>query len=334
MEHEKRNRTRRRKRGQGSIFERGDGLWAGVVDLGYKHGRRVRKTVYGKTADEVGVKLRRIQSDQDNGIPVITERQKVGQFLTHWLENSAKPSVRHKTYVSYKQLLTKHVIPVIGQRELTKLTPQHVQEMLNDIHRDGLSARTVQYVRAVLRRALNQALKWGLVHRNVAALTDSPHVIRKDVEPFSVAEIPKLLAAFEGVRQGTLYLLALSHGLRQGEALGLLWDHVDLKAKTLRVKHSLQWVEKEARFVEPKTKHSRRQIALSERVGKALKKHRKTQLEDRLRAGGDWQENGLVFTTRTGRPLDGVNVTRDFKRMLKSAKLPIRRFHDLRHTTA
>jgi integrase len=69
-------------------------------------------------------------------------------------------------------------------------------------------------------------------------------------------------------------------------------------------------------------------------VLKALQKHRKRQLEERLLAGGDWQENGLVFTSRTGRPLDGVNVTRDFKRMLKRAGLPVRRFHDLRHTTA
>jgi integrase len=327
-------RQKRRKRGEGSVFQRHDGLWVGVLHVGYRDGRRQRKTVYGKTAEEAAAKLRKEQANRDNGLPIITGRQTVKQFLLDWLENSAKPSLRHKSFVSYKQLLTKHVIPVLGHRDLTKLTPQEVQAMLNAIHAGELSPRTVQYVRAVLRRALNYALKWGLVVRNVAALTDAPRVVRKEVKPFTIAEIPTLLRAFENERLGPLYLLALSHGLRQGEALGLQWSELDLNGKFLRVKQALQWVQKEARFVEPKTKQSNRQIALSERVIKALKKHRKQQLEDRLRAGGDWVENGLVFTTRSGRPLDGVNVTRDFKRMLKNWGLPVRRFHDLRHTTA
>ena len=79
---------------------------------------------------------------------------------------------------------------------------------------------------------------------------------------------------------------------------------------------------------------SRRTFALSADTAKRLKQHRKAQLEDRLLAGGSWEDHGLVFTTHTGRPLDGINVTRDFKRMLKKAQLPIRRFHDLRHTAA
>jgi integrase len=114
----------------------------------------------------------------------------------------------------------------------------------------------------------------------------------------------------------------------------LRWEDVDLKAKEIRVRQTLQWHEGEPIFGEPKTAQSRRQFAIADDVVKARKKHRKAQLEQRLKAGGDWVENGLVFTTRTGRPLDGVNVTRDFQRMLKRAGLPARRFHDLRHTTA
>jgi integrase len=159
-------------------------------------------------------------------------------------------------------------------------------------------------------------------------------VVTKEVEPFAVAQISRLLGAFEGERLGALYLLALSHGLRQGEALGLKWEDVDLKAKTLRVRHALQWVEGKPQLVETKTKQSKRQVALTDRVLTSLRTHRQVQLEDRLRAGGAWEEHGLVFSTQRGRPLDGTNVLRDFKRMLKKAALPGRRFHDLRHTTA
>lgn len=107
-----------------------------------------------------------------------------------------------------------------------------------------------------------------------------------------------------------------------------------MNTKELRVRQALRWVDGMPQFVEPKTKQSRRTFALADNVVKALRKHRKAQLEDRLLAGADWQQSGLVFTTRTGRPLDGINVARDFKRMLKRAGLPVRRCHDLRHTTA
>jgi integrase len=133
---------------------------------------------------------------------------------------------------------------------------------------------------------------------------------------------------------GGLYLLALTHGLRQGEALGLRWDSVNFDTKEVRITQSLQWVARKPVFVEPKTKQSRRTFALSPDMAKRLKQHRKAQLQERLLAGGNWDEHGLVFTTRTGRPLDGINVTRDFKRMLKNAELPVLRFHDLRHTAA
>lgn len=258
----------------------------------------------------------------------------VEQFLTSWLENTVKDTVRPKTFTSYRQLTQTHLVPAIGKVTLSKLSPEQVETLLKAIIERGRSARTAQYVRAVLRKALNKAVRWNLVARNVAALADGPRVVRRRVEPFAVEHIPALLKAFEKERLGALYLLAMSHGLRQGEALGLRWQDVDLKLKEVRVRQSLQWHEGKATFVEPKTAQSRRQFALGENVVKALQKHRKAQLEQRLLAGGDWHDSGLVFTTSTGRPLDGVNVTRDFKRMLRRGGLPVRRFHDLRHTTA
>jgi integrase len=124
--------------------------------------------------------------------------------VTVQLENSAKPRVRPKTLVSYQQLTEHHILPALGRIQLPKLTPQHVQDLLNGIVASGLSANSARLVRAVLRRALNQALKWGLVGRNVAALVDPPRVALKQVEPFEVDDILQLLKAFEGARGGAL----------------------------------------------------------------------------------------------------------------------------------
>ncbi len=256
------------------------------------------------------------------------------QFLAHWLESSAKSQLRSKTFASYGPLTANHIVPAIGTIQLSKLTAQHVQELLNGVARKGLSPRTVQYVRAVLRRALNQALRWSYVSQNVVTLVDAPRVPTYQAVSFAVEDVPTLLKAFEAERLGILYLLALTHGLRQGEALGLRWEDIDFPTKEIRVRQALQWVNREPVFVEPKTKQSRRTFALSTDVAAKLKQHRKAQLQDRLLAGSSWEDHGLVFTTRTGRPLDGINVTRDFKRMLKQADLPVLRFHDLRHTAA
>ena len=167
-------RRRRRGREEGSIYRRRDGRWTGAVTLGYRNQRRVRKQLYGMTRKEVQGKVTKVLLDHQQGLPVVTERQTVGQFLKHWLEHSAKPSLRPSSYASYSRLIDRHLVPALGRIPLQKLAPQHVQAFLNEKLASHLSPRTVQYLRAVLRRALGQALKWGLVPRNVATLVDPP----------------------------------------------------------------------------------------------------------------------------------------------------------------
>src|SRR3954452_10022857 len=189
------------KRGhhEGSIYRReSDGRWVASIDLGYVNGKRKRKAIYGKTRREVAEKLTASQRDRQLGLPVAPEQQTVAQFLTHWLETVVRPSVRPKTHESYAQLVRLYLIPAIGRHRLTSLTPQHVQSLLNERLSSGLSARTVQYMRAVLRRALGQALKWGLVGRNVATLVDGPRSTRPEVRPLSSGQARQLLDAVRG----------------------------------------------------------------------------------------------------------------------------------------
>jgi integrase len=199
---------------------------------------------------------------------------------------------------------------------------------------EKLSPRTLRYMRAVLRAALNDAVKWGIISRNAATLVDLPRAVRLEIRTLDPTEARRFLAAAKQNRVGSLFSVALAVGLRLGEALGLGWQDVDLKAKTLRVRRALQRVDGELRFVEPKSERSRRTVSLPDFAVTALTGQRTAQKKDRLRAGSKWTDSGLVFTTTIGSALDERNVRREFDSILAAAKLPMMRIHDLRHTCA
>ena len=242
--------------------------------------------------------------------------------------------MRPLTYASYAQVIRLHINPGLGRIALQRLTPAEVQHWLKERQRFGAGPRTCQYARAILRSALAQAVRWGYITRNVAALVDSPRVPRHEIQPLSPDQARTLLFQAREHRLGALVTVALSLGLRLGEALGLRWEAVDLETATLHVRVALQRVARSWQLVEPKSERSRRSIALPDVAVSALREHRVRQLEERLAAGSRWQENGFVFTSRTGTPLEPRNVTREFHGLLADAGLPRFRFHDLRHTAA
>jgi integrase len=207
--------------------------------------------------------------------------------------------------------------------------------MLNAKSASGAKPQTTRNIHAVLRRALTQGLRWGVVSRNVATLVDLPRVDRDEVRGLSPADARTVITAVAGDRIEPLVLLSLSTGLRQGEALGLRWQDVDLEAGTVRVRHSLQRMPgRGVELVEPKTPRSRRTLALPTSTANALREHRKSQLQERLWAGSRWQEADFVFTTSIGTPMIGSDLTRRFQALLRAAGLPPMRFHDLRHGAA
>jgi len=324
-----------KKRGanEGSIYRRSDGRWCATVDLGWESGKRKRKYLYGETRAEVANQLTRVLNEKVQGLPVAVERQTVAQFLTGWLD-SAQPSIRPRTFERFEGIVRLHIIPTLGRFRLDRLRAQHVQALLNRKGREGLSAQSVKHIRTVLSIALNRAVKWNMIGRNVAALTDAPKIEREPVATLSLEEARKLLDAASGDRLEGLLSVALAVGLRRGEALGLSWSDVDLDAGVIRVSHSLQRVGGRLQLVAPKTSQSRRSIAIPEVVVKALRRHRARQSEDRLAAGSGWQDSGLIFTSRVGTPIEPRNMIRAFKGLLKKAGLPAARFHDLRHTAA
>ncbi len=326
-----------RKRGQneGSIFQRKDGRWCGVLNLGWENGRRKRKSFYGRTASEVQEHLLKARSDHSRGLPVAIERQTVAEYLQRWLRECATPSTRPRTSERYEQLIRLHIAPEIGKIRLEKLAPSDVQRLLNRKLAGGLSPKSVRHLRAVLTVALNRALRWGLVGRNAAALTDAPKLERHEIHPLTLAQTQCFIEAVKSERFGTFFLLAATTGARRGELLAGKWADVDLDNRILRVTGSLQRIDGSLQVCEPKTVKSRRPLPLLDFVADALKAHRAQQLRERLQVGADWLDRDFLFTGDHGQPLDPDGALRDaFKAVLEKAGLPEIRLHDLRHSAA
>lgn len=326
------------KRGQneGSVYKLANGTWRGSVSLGRgPDGKRDRKYFSGKTRREVAEKLKVAQRDHQLGLPVAPERQTVAYFMNTWLEERAKPSTRITTYTTYESHTRIHILPSLGHIILQQLTPQQVQAFVNyKAASPDLAIRTVIDIHSVLRRALNQAVRWGLVPRNVAALAELPRLEKKEQRYLTPDQARMLLEAARGDRLEALYSVAIALGLRRGEALGLRWEDVDLDRGVLQVKVALHRIGGKLQLAEPKTPGSRRSINLPRISIAALRAHKVRQLEERLKAGDKWKESGHVFTSTIGTPMEPSNFRRAFQKLLARAGIEHMRIHDMRHTAA
>ena len=321
--------------GLGGASLRADGLWQWRVTLA--DGRRVSATA--KTQEEARRKCLDKAGLAEQGVDLKATRQTLGAFLERWLEDVVRPNAAPKTYASYRDTCRRHIVPVLGHVEIGRLKPADVQRLIRlkqgEPSRLGtpLSARSVAYVRTVLVVALNHAVRFDVVPRNVAAVTVPPRQARAERVPLTPEQVRVFLRAVEGDRLEALYRVTAAYGLRLGEGLGLRWADLDLDAGTLRVRQAVQRVDGRLILKEPKTEKSKRTLALAPALVASLRSHRRRQAEERL-AARRWDDRGLVFTNGAGGPLEPANVLRAFKAHLSAAGLPAQRFHDLRHYAA
>jgi integrase len=325
--------AKRRGNGEGSIRKRKDGRWEGRYTVHTSEGRR-QKTVYGVTRKEVAEKLTEVMAARDKGVVLDAGKVTVAEHLERWLEDVVEPSASHRTYSTNAQQVRDHIAPTLGRIKLKDLRKAHIDRLYREKLDSGLSPSTVRRVHAVLHKALEEAVKGDLIPRNPATHANRPKVKQDEIEPLDASQAAAFLKAAKGDRFEALYILCLMCGLRQGEALALRWRDIDLDGGTLRVNLQLQRVRGGGglQFSEPKNA-SRRTVGLPQRAVSALKSHRKRQLEEKLAAGSLYRDEGLVFASGHGTPIDAQNVVnRYYKPLLKRAGLPPIRFHDLRHS--
>jgi integrase len=327
--------AKKRGNGEGSIYRRKKGGWCTQYTAYTGQGRK-RKTLYGKTRQEVATKLAKALSDREGGLTFDAENLKLGEYLECWLTDSVRDSVRDVTYRGYDRQVRNHITPMLGSIKLRALTPTHVRGLYRNKTDAGFSPRTVQYVHVTLHKALKQAVNDGLVPRNVTEAVKPPQLRREEIKPLTSKQAKMFLKAVRGDQLEALYVLAITAGLRQGELLGLRWEDLDIERGTLQICRTLSGSKQgNPIFSVPKTAKGKRSVKLTEKALEALKRHREVQLKEMQCLAGLWQEHGLVFTTQKGTPINRQNlVTRSFKPFLDRAGLPKIRFHDLRHTCA
>ena len=341
-----------------SAYKGGDGYWHGRVSMGVDDtGKPDRRHVMAASRAEVTRKIRELERLRDSGRAATAGRAPtVETWLTHWLENIAARTVRRRTMDGYRTYIERYAIPSLGAHRLDRLQPEHIEALYTRMERDGLAPGTVHSLHRILRAALNEAVRRDKLLRNPVTRARPPRLVEREMEPLSHQDATRLVAVANEQPGGARWSVALALGLRQGEALGLSWDDVDLDSGILTVRRALQ--RHTARhgcacscgqssvadcperipgglvLVEPKSRAGRRRVALPAPLVERLRSHRHDQRKQRLLAGSVWEEHGLVFCQPTGRPIDPRQDWGHWKALLATGGVRDARLHDARHTAA
>ena len=327
---------------RGHITKRGR-KWACVFDAPPDgSGKRKRRWLSGFTTRKAAeAALSDALASLQRGAYTEPTKETVATFMRRWLQ-SAKASVRPATWATYETLAEKHIIRELGGVLLQQLSVPQLNTFYADLldhgRRDGkggLSPRTVHHDHAVIHCALDAAVRWQLLARNVADQADPPRGAKKPMRVWSSEEVGAFLAHVGADRLYGTYVLALTTGLRRSELLGLAWRDLDLDGARLQVRQTMISVNFKAQLSEPKTDAGRRAVDLDPGTVGILRSHRARQLEERIALGlGRPAPDDFVFAAPTGEPLHPALFSDAFERHVKASGLPLIPFHSVRHTSA
>ena len=330
----------KRANGEGTIRKRKDGKWEARITVGTDPctGKVVRRSFYGNTQAEVREKLASVINALDMGTYQRPSKITVEQWMGEWLDTFCANKIKPLTYASYHGIIKKHINPNIGSVKLQSVQGIHIQRLYNAMIKNGLSAKTVKNVGAVLHKALDIAMKQGLIHANPCDNAELPKTQKHEISPLTDEEIKAFLKALQNEPMGNAYALCLFAGLREGECLGLSWSQVDFKRKRITISQQLQREKKKGGqyYIASTTKNGKsRVIELPDIAVEYLKREQIRQTENRSRAGILWSNpNDLVFTDACGGNYRIFTFYRRFKRIAASIGRSDARPHDLRHTAA
>lgn len=303
---------------RGHIRKRGEDSWElrWYVGRGPDGKKKYKtKTVRGRKSD-AQKELNRILTETARGTYVEPTKMTVAEYVQRWLED-IRGTIKDRTHEWYATIMAKHVLPRIGHIALAKLTPLDVQDFYRQLLDADVSPARVNACHRTLKCCLNQAVRWELIARNPASLAEPPRSPKRDIQTLTPDQIRRLLEVAQPTGRASLYMAAVTTGMREGELLALRWQDVDLEQCVISVTGTL---DRSGNRDTTKTDAGFRRIAIPRALAQAL---------DNLPRKGEY-----VWCTDEGKPLAHRNLHRQFKNLLKKAGLPDIRFHDLRHTHA
>jgi len=323
---------------RGHIVKRGNNSYSIVLSLGYdpKAGRYKQQWVTVKgTKKDTEKRLAELLHQLDTGAYMKPGKTTVADYLNQWLVEYVKPNLSPRGFERYQGIITKHLIPNFSNIPLTQLRPEHLQKHYTSWLNNGLSARTVRYHHAVIHKALQVALTWGLVSRNVADGVNVPRIRRNEMQTWDEHEIFRFLEAAKDSPYYVLFYTALFTGMRRSELLALRWQDIDFIFSQVYVNRSLHHLKDGSYvFTQTKSAKSRRTIALSPSAILTLREYKENQVLERAMLGIPLKDDDLIFSTLEGNPLRPNTITRSWTTLAARAGVKVIRLHDARHTHA
>ena len=325
----------KRTNGEGSIRKRGNKYQGRITVLENDIPRTIAFT--RATRAEVAAELREIINRVEVGKPAVDSTMTVARWVKAWTDGPLKASNRRvTTQDQYRQLLNRHVVPALGEVKLAKLKPTMVEGLLAGL-RESRSASTTRSTYAAFRACMDTAVRDGLIAANPVSAVDRPRASRPAARTLTVDHVKALVVqarSTQDCRIEHLIVLLAATGLRRSEALGLRWVDVDFDTAQLEVSGALVRDSEGLRRGQPKSAAGLRHFSLAPLAADALKRQRRKQREQRLRAGSAWINSGYVFTTPVGGAMEPRNVSREYAELAQRAGLPDTGMHALRHYAA
>lgn len=323
---------------RGSITKRSKSSYAIVLNLWSDPttGKRKQQWVSVKgTKKDAEKRLAELLYQLDNGTFMKPGKTTLAEYLERWLKDYAWPNLAPRTAEGYEHIMRRHLIPALGSMTLAHVKPEHLQRYYSEKLTGNLSAQTVRHHHTALHKALQTAVEWGLLNRNVADAVSPPRVQRPEMQTWSEEDIARFIEAAKDSSYYALFYTALFTGMRRSELLALRWQDVDLMLSQVYVSRSMH-VLKGGRviFRSSKTAKGRRTVALPPSAILLLKEHHEKQNLERAMLGIPLTNDDLVFSQFDGKSLLPNTVTHAWIKLVRRAGLKPIRLHDTRHSHA
>jgi len=321
---------KRRSANEGTIYQLPSGTWRAQVSLS---GRRLSHT--SDTQSQAREWIRDTLAQIEQGLTYSSTTTTLGEFITAWLEGR-KGALRTLTYFTYERVIRLYIVPGIGKLLFRDLTPVAIQKFYDNLTSSGHSAHHVHYAHTLIHNCLDQAMRLGLVSRNVSDLCNVPAERRhEEISVWDENQVNQFLVSIHNHPDANFFYLAFATGMRRGELLGLQWKDVDWLARTVTVSRQVIQPQRGTwSYGEPKTKQGWRTIEVGQNIIEHLRDQQTKSDAIRRKAANRWHENNLIFPNQFGDPRRGSVIGANFRQLASAAGLPEIRFHDIRHTAA